>query len=135
MRKKPLTELPVNLVFPARHPLARKKDLKIGDLANCNFILPPAEQMPWLRKYIDNFFLEHCGRLPQAEQEAVGLRATRQLVAAGLGIGLAIKPRTQDSRENVVYRNAPFPLKRQIVAAWDEENSSRILKNFVKLLK
>lgn len=135
LRKKPLTELPISLVFPAWHPLARKKDLKIGDLANCNFILPPAEQMPWLRKYIDNFFQEHCGKIPQAEQEAVGLRATRQLVAAGLGIGVTIKPRSQDSRENVVYRNAPFPLKRQIVAAWDENNSSRILKNFVKLLK
>ena len=69
LRKKPLTELPISLVFPAWHPLVRKKDLKIEDLANCNFILPPAEQMPWLRKYIDNFFQEHCGKIPQAEQD------------------------------------------------------------------
>lgn len=129
-----LLELPIMFAIPADHVLANKKNLQIGDFKQTSFILPPREQIPWLRTQFDTFFQEQCGTLPLVEQEALGPQATRQLVSAGLGVGLAVKPPTVDERENIVYREVEFPLKRIIVTAWNESNQSRILKNFLKLL-
>lgn len=130
-----LLELPISFAIPATHPLAQKEDLKITDFKNANFILPSARYVPWLRKQFEDFFFQHCSRLPIVEQEALGLRATRQLVSAGLGIGLVVKPGTVDERENIVYREVDLMIKRIIIAAWDENNQSRTLKNFLKMLK
>ena len=130
-----LLELPISFAIPATHPLAQKEDLKITDFKNANFILPSARYVPWLRKQFEDFFFQHCSRLPIVEQEALGLRATRQLVSAELGIGLVVKPGTVDERENIVYREVDLMIKRIIIAAWDENNQSRTLKNFLKMLK
>ena len=35
----------------------------------------------------------------------------------------------------IVYRKAPFPMERTVVAAWNENNTTQVLKNFLKLLK
>jgi DNA-binding transcriptional LysR family regulator len=134
LHKIKLMELPMNLGFPKNHPLAAKKDLQIRDLANCNFILPPMKQAPWLRKNFEDIFLRHCGKLPLVEQEALGIRATRQLVAAGLGIGVMVQPPGNHPRDSVVYRSLLPDFKRVIVAAWADNNQSQTLKNFVVLL-
>ena len=130
-----LLELPICFAIPAQHPLAQKVELKITDLKNANFILPSAKFVPWLRKQFEEFFYRHCGTYPTVEVEALGLRATRQMVSANLGIGLVVKPAVEDERENIVYRNADMMIKRIIIAAWDESNHSRTLKNFLKILK
>ena len=130
-----LLELPISFAIPTRHPLAGKESLRITDFKHVNFILPAADHLPWLRRQFEDFFFEHCGTYPIVEQEALGLRATRQLVSAGLGIGLVVKPGTVDERENIVYRETDFQIKRVITAAWDAGNQSRTLKNFLKLLK
>ena len=130
-----LLELPISFAIPATHPLAQKEKLKITDFRNANFILPSARYVPWLRKQFEDFFFQYCKSLPIVEQEAQGLRATRQLVSAGLGIGLVVKPGTVDKRENIVYREVDLMIKRIIIAAWDESNHSRTLKNFLKILQ
>ena len=130
-----LLELPISLAVPAEHPLAQKDYLQITDLKNINFILPPSKHVPWLRQQFDEYFYERCGTYPIAEQEALGLRAIRQLVSAGLGIGLTVKPGTIDERENIVYKDSDFKLKRIVIAAWNENNHSRTLKNFLRILK
>ena len=134
LRKIKLMELPMNLGFPQDHPLAAKKNLQISDLANCNFILPPMKQAPWLRKNFEDIFFKHCGKLPLVEQEALGLRATRQLVAAGLGIGVMVQPPGNHPRDNVIYRPLLPGFKRIIVAPWSDNNQSQTLKNFVAML-
>lgn len=134
LRKIKLMELPMNLAFPKNHPLASKQDLRLSDLVNCNFILPPMQQAPWLRKNFEDIFFKHCGKLPLVEQEALGIRATRQLVAAGLGIGVMVQPPVDHPRDSVIYRSLLPDFKRVIVAAWADSNQSQTLKNFVRLL-
>ena len=134
LRKIKLMELPMNLAFPKNHPLASKQDLRLSDLVNCNFILPPMQQAPWLRKNFEDIFFKHCGKLPLVEQEALGIRATRQLVAAGLGIGVMVQPPVDHPRGSVIYRSLLPDFKRVIVAAWADSNQSQTLKNFVRLL-
>ncbi len=134
LRKIKLMELPMNLGFPQDHPMAHRKDLQISDLANCNFILPPMKQAPWLRKNFEEIFFKHCGKMPLVEQEALGIRATRQLVAAGLGIGVMVQPPGNHPRDNVIYRSLLPGFKRIIVAAWSDNNQSQTLKNFASLI-
>lgn len=132
--KQNLLELPIHLAIPAGHYLARKKNLQIADLETCNFILPPRQLAPWLRKYFDDFYMANFHKNPQVEIEALGLHATRQLVTAGLGIAVVSKPAVQDGNDNIVYRPAPLDTKRVIIAGWEENNPSRILKNLLKLI-
>ena len=75
-----------------------------------------------------------CGKLPKVSQEALGIRATRQLVSAGLGIGIVQQPRQKDDREKIVYRELPFKLERYIAAGWNSENRSKILRDFINML-
>lgn len=130
-----LLELPMSFLIPAQHPLAYKKDLKIEDFKNINFILPPEKYVPWLRKQFEQFFMEKCGTPPIVEQEALGMHATYQLVAAGLGVGLLAKPGSSTVHKNIVFREVDFPLRRIIVAAWNAGNHSHTLKNFLRILK
>lgn len=134
LRQLKLQELSLSFAIPGNHPLAVKPDLTMLDFRNYHFILPSERQAPWLRSYFEQFFMEHCNSKPMVAQEALGLLSTRQLVAAGLGIGLVVEPPEKDPLENVVYRPIPFGLKRQLVAAWHKNNHSRALRNLLKLL-
>lgn len=134
LRLLPLRELALNFAIPDNHPLAGKKDLTIQDFRNYHFILPSERQSPWLRNYFEQFFMEHCNCKPLVAQEALGLQSTRQLVAAGLGIGLLVEPPEKDRVDNVVYRALPLRLKRILVTAWHKNNHSGALRNLLKLL-
>jgi len=135
LRQYKLLELDISFAIPRKHPLAVKKNLELKDFAGCNFILPPAQFIPWLRLQFEKKFREACNAPLKVEQEAVGIRATRQLVSAGLGIGLVTEPFALDERENIVYRKvSQLDLKRIVVAVWDESNQSPILKNVLSLL-
>ena len=134
LRLNKLMELDVSFAIPSKHPLAYKKNLELKDFINCNFIMPPLQYVPYLRGYFEKLFRDTCGVPLKIEQEALGIRATRQLVSANLGVGLVIKPHKPDERENIVYRDLPIDLKRIVSASWDENNASPVLKNMLSLL-
>ena len=120
------------LAFPANHPLARKPDLRIEDLRHCGFIFPPREEAPVLRQLFEEYFLLRCHSLPVIEHEAVGFSAIRQLVTAGLGIGLIPSGRPD---RNIVFRELNDRIKRSVVVAWDPDNRSATLCNFLRLFQ
>lgn len=126
---------PLALVIPKNHPLAVKKKLSVGDFKECPFIMPPASESMALREKLERFFIEHGNFTPHVVQEARGLLATQHLVAAGLGIGILPESMFNVFPDYIVYRKAPFPMERTVVAAWNENNTSQVLKNFLKLLK
>ena len=134
IRQKRLIELPLCLAIPTSHYLARKEKISVEDLGSCNFILPPRHSAPWLRKYFDDFYMTHFKCLPPVEVEALGILATRQLVTAGLGIGIVSKPPEADEQDNIIYRTTPLDAKRIILVGWDENNHSASLKNLLTLI-
>ena len=129
-----IVDIPLAFAIPATHPLAKKENLKIQDLKNSHFILPPAEEAPRLRSHFDNFFLQHCKSSPLVVHEAAGATGSLQLVAAGLGIALIPCPPARENVKNVVLRHLPLGIDRYTIAAWDENNASRVLRNFIALL-
>ncbi len=129
-----LNMIPLSFAIPAAHPLAHKKDLKIQDFKNSHFIFPPAEETPRLRKHFESFFFKHCQCAPLIVHEVAGVNGSLQLVRAGLGIALIPRPLTNLSEKGVVLRDVPIGIDRFVVAAWDEHNSSVVLRNFISML-
>ena len=129
-----LNTIPLSFAIPAANPLAHKKDLKIQDLKNSHFIFPPAEETPRLRKHFESFFFKHCQSAPLIVHEVAGVNGSLQLVRAGLGIALIPRPVTNVSEKGVVLRDVPIGIDRFVIAAWDEHNSSMVLRNFISIL-
>lgn len=131
---KKIVEIPLAFAIPSTNPLANKKDLTIQDLKYSNFIFPPAEEAPRLRAHFENFFLEHCKCLPKIVHEAAGTTGSLQLAEAGLGIALVPRPPQKTALKNVILRHVPLGIDRYTIAAWDESNTSQVLRNFIALL-
>ena len=129
-----IVDIPLAFAIPANNPLANKKDLTLTDLKYSHFILPPVEEAPRLRKYFENYFLQHCQTAPLIVHEAAGTNGSLQLVSAGLGIALTPHPPAKANLKNVVLRHIPLGIDRFTIAAWDEHNTSKVLHNFIALL-
>ncbi len=131
LRSLKIMDTEMCFALPLNHPLAKKPDFSLEELCHVSFISPPREEAPMLRKFFEEFFLSRGLKVPEVVYEAVGLRAIRQLVAAGLGAALI----PWDSKEKkVVFRNIPGNIRRSIVAIWDENNHSPALRNFLSLI-
>lgn len=131
LRNIRLMDTAMSLALPCTHHLARKKTLTPSDLCRVNFIAPPREEAPLLRKSFEDFFLSRCGKIPEVSYEATGLRAISQLVAAGLGAALIPY---DSSEKSIAFRKVPFNMHRSIEAIWDENNHSPALRNFLSLI-
>jgi DNA-binding transcriptional LysR family regulator len=68
---KPLGEEPQSVVARAEHPLARKRSVRVADLAEQAWILPPAGTA--LRLQLDGMFLSQGLRPPKNVTEATSL--------------------------------------------------------------
>jgi DNA-binding transcriptional LysR family regulator len=56
------------------------------------------------------------------------------LAAAGLGIALIPQMPMHRKLKNLILRHIPIGIERYTIAAWDENNSSQVLRNFISLL-
>ena len=132
---KKIVDIPQAFAIPASNPLAYKKDLTIQDLKYSHFIFPPAEEAPRLRGHFERFFFQNCQSSPLIVHEAAGFNGALQLVSAGLGIALVPYMANKSNLKNVVLRHVPLGIERYTIAAWDESNTSQVLRNFIALLK
>lgn len=129
-----LARIPLSFAIPASNPLAYKEELRIQDFKNSHFIFPPKEEAPRLRRHFEEFFLRSCHSEPLIVHEVAGGQASLQLVSAGLGIALVQYSPAVVNLKNVVLRQLPIGIERFVVAAWDENNTSQVLRNFISLL-
>ncbi|MET7959104.1 LysR family transcriptional regulator [Micromonospora zamorensis] len=85
LRSRTLTTEPVCAVLPEGHPLARRAELKLADLADEPWVMTPRSSWePWHRVYEEQF--REAGFLPNIVQEEAGVQSLLGLVAAGLGV-------------------------------------------------
>ena len=78
---------PFALVLSRSHPLARKEDLSVKDVAHEPFI---AYGRKWAPDYYDNWtdICRHAGFIPTVIQETAEMATALALVAAGLGVAI-----------------------------------------------
>lgn len=84
---QPLFEEPLCVALPAAHPLARRRQLQVAQLADEALITAPADVVPTLREAIDACFARE-GLRPQIRLEVQLQQSIVSLVGEGLGIAL-----------------------------------------------
>lgn len=125
---------PLVAVLPARHRLARRKRIRLAELADEPFVFYSRPSGPAVHDTIVGF-CRAAGFVPRIEQEAADVQTIVSLVAAGLGVSLLISPTPLTNPEAVVYRELsddlpPWPLS----VAWSPDNRSPVLARFLDLL-
>ncbi len=82
-----LFELPLMLLMQKGHPLANKKKLRFGDVAEYPLILPAPES--YTRRVIDRILLRHGFSGPlRVVMEALAFDTIEKYVAMGVGVGI-----------------------------------------------
>jgi DNA-binding transcriptional LysR family regulator len=100
-----VSEEPLVLALPARHPLARRPKLPLAEALAEPLVIFPRRIVPSLHDAI--FGLYHAaGRAPQVAQEAIQMQTIVNLVWGGLGLAWVPESVTQFRRAGVVYRAA-----------------------------
>ena len=114
-----LADDPYRVVLPAAHPLRRRRELCLADLAEERFNVPPAEgvTLPY-RKMLDRLCAE-AGFELDAAYVVEDVTVARAFVAAGLCVALMPELTIPEPRADVAVRPVrdinPF---RSIYAAW-----------------
>jgi DNA-binding transcriptional LysR family regulator len=125
---------PLVVVLPARHRLARRKRLRLAELADEPFVFYSRPSGPDVHDTIVAF-CRAAGFTPRIEQEASDVQTIVSLVQAGLGISLLISPTPPTNPDAVVYRELSDDLPPwQLSVAWSPDNRSPALTRFLELI-
>lgn len=128
-----VAEDPVVVTLPARHRLARRKRLRLADLADEPFVFYTRSSGPVVYDTIVGF-CRAAGFTPRIEQEAADVQTIVSLVAAGLGVSLLIGPTPPSNPDAVVYRELSDDLPPwRLSVAWSPDNRSPVLARFLEI--
>ncbi|MBB6343566.1 DNA-binding transcriptional LysR family regulator [Nonomuraea muscovyensis] len=105
--RRTLYQESVRVVVGAQHPLARRPDVRLEDLAGYPWILPGVETV--LRRELETYFLENGFELPQNRVETTSFLTVRQLLVETHNI--AVMPELI-AREDPRISTLPISLKR-----------------------
>lgn len=122
------------VALASRHPLAKRANVRLADLASQFFVGMSAKTHPGAREWLT----ETCrgagidGRiLQEADNEPTVIR----FVAAGLGVALLPRQIAGLAHEGVVFRPLVPPLLRESTIAWRADNPSKPLKDYIQIVK
>ena len=118
------------VALPARHPLARRKRLGVGDLQHENFVFFPRQVRA---AYFDQV-MGLCaaqGFQPRIVQEAIEVPTLLSLVAAGIGVFLPIQFFSRLGLPGVVYRPLTDSPTVEIDAVWRRSDLSPTVHAFL----
>jgi DNA-binding transcriptional LysR family regulator len=113
-----LADDPYRVVLPLTHPLARRRTLRLADLAAERFTAPPGGGFQPYRKLLERLCAD-ADFEPKIAHEVNDVTVARAFVAAGLGVAvlpeLALPPPHPDVAVRPVREIQPF---RSIYATW-----------------
>ena len=127
---------PLAVVFPRSHRLARKKELKVADLAAERFILVPMRTSPSFRNYVCGFCAAKGGFTPLTSDEISSSYAALRLVEAGMGITVVSATYAGLFKERLCYRQfSDFQPVLPVYAVYTDAGGPPPLKKFLEILK
>ncbi|MBC1241638.1 LysR family transcriptional regulator [Nostoc sp. 2RC] len=130
-----VTEEPLVMVLPKKHPLSHYPQIQLQDFKAEPFILPCYEKVPALHALIRNACLS-AGFQPKVVQEAGWMTTILGLVAGEIGVTLLPANVMNLQRIGVVYRKiqGQSPIFKMAIA-WRRDNQSKVLANFLKVVR
>ncbi len=121
-------------VLPARHPLVRKRRVRLMDLDNMFFVGMSEKTHPGFREWL-NTTCQQAGFTPRVLQDADQESTLMTFVAEGLGVTLAREYIRQLPHPGVAFRPLAPPVKSDYWIAWNRNNQSRALQQYIAVLK
>ena len=129
------SQVDLAVVLPARHPLAKKKKIKLADLAPLFFVAMSETTHPGSHAWLAGICQLKGGFIPRVLQ-AVELESDLLIfVAKGLGVTLARKQIKNLAHPGVVFRPLTIPAKTEHWIAWHRENRSSALVQYIAIVK
>ena len=120
---------------PANSPLAARASLRLADLAEQPFILPP-------RKYASQSealtVFKSAGAAPRVAQEASQTNTTLSLVGAGLGCSMVMATASLARPRNVRFlaiEDASPKARWELAMAWHPEHLSPLSREFIQFTR
>jgi DNA-binding transcriptional LysR family regulator len=129
-----LADDPYRLVLPPTHPLGRRRELRLADLAAERFTAPPGGGFFAYRTMLDRLCAD-AGFEPNVVHEVNDVTIARAFVAAGLGVAvlpeLALPPPQHDVAVRPVRGSQPF---RSVHATWLRGRQAPSVSHMVRYL-
>lgn len=127
---QPLFEEPLCVALPAAHPLARRRQLQVAQLADEALITAPADVVPTLREAIDACFARE-GLRPQIRLEVQLQQSIVSLVGEGLGVALVPASLRRLGVPGVVFVALKDAPRVQQVVFWRVGNANPALPHLI----
>lgn len=122
------------VVLPAKHPLARRRQVSLGDLETSFFVGMSEKTHPGFRDWL-NRTCRQAGFTPRVLQDAELEPALMTFIAEGLGVTLAREHLKKLPHPGVAFRPLAPPLKSDYCIAWNRSNDSRALQQYIEIVK
>lgn len=133
---QPILEEYFVVALPTTHALADQTKISLKALADDAIILPSLDVLPFYEKIVT--LCREAGFEPKINHTvtATGVVTLLSLVAAGVGVSILPSHVQTLHREGVVYRSIQHvALTRKIAVVWRQENSSIVLRQFLKVIQ
>jgi DNA-binding transcriptional LysR family regulator len=133
---QPILEEYFVVALPDDHPLAVHAKIPLNAIATEAIILPSLDVLPFYEKIIT--LCREAGFEPKINPTVTvtGVVTLLSLVAAGVGVSILPNHVQTLQREGVVYRSLQSAtLNRRIAIVWRQEDSSIVLRQFLKVVQ
>lgn len=123
------------VALAANHPLAAQETIPLKALKDELLLLPSTELFPFYHQV--HTLCQQAGFEPKIDRsiDLSGIVALLSLVAAGFGVSILPNHVETLERQGVIYRSLEeTDLNRQIAVVWRNDNSSIVLKQFIKMV-
>ena len=122
------------VVLPAKHPLARKPQVSLRELKTMFFVGMSEKTHPGFRDWLSET-CQQAGFTPRILQDAEMEPALMTFVAEGLGVSLAREHIKKLPHPGVALRPLTPPVKSDYCIAWNRDNDSRALQQYIEIVK
>jgi DNA-binding transcriptional LysR family regulator len=124
--------VPVEVVLPAKHPLAKRREFALTDLRDEEFVLCSRESRP---EFYDEFFRQctNAGFHPRVVKE-VGGHPSNMLGLVSVGAGVSVYPHFKqvERMDGLVWRPLVKPkVCVDFALVWRANSGSRVIEEFV----
>jgi len=122
------------VVLPAKHPLAAKRQVSLRELETMFFVGMSEKNHPGFRHWL-NQTCQEAGFTPRVLHDAEQETGLMTFIAEGLGVTLAREHLKKLPHPGVTFRPLSPPLKCDYCVAWNRNNDSRALQQYITIVK
>jgi len=123
------------VVLPIKHPLLKKDLVSLAELKTMFFVGMSEKTHPGFRQWLSETCQQAAGFTPRILQDAELEPGLMSFVAEGLGVTLAREQIKNLPHPGVAFRPLTPPVQTDYCIAWNRDNDSRALQEYIQIVK